>query len=72
LNSVAYMYNSLSNKGMYKKVEANSPLDNDRYDDEFDEYKAKHGARGQALKQRFGNREHHIGPIGKKFAHGRV
>ena len=66
------MYNSLSNKGMYKKVEANSPLDNDHYDDQFDEYKAKHGARGQSLKQRFGIREHHIGPNGKKFAHGRV
>ena len=71
--SVAYMYNSLSNKGMYKKVEANSPLDNDNYDEDFDEYKAKHGVRGQALKQRFGKTaQRHIGPHGKKFAQGRV
>jgi hypothetical protein len=46
-------------------VEANSPLDNNRYDEEFDEYKAKHGAQGQVLKQRVGNREH-------QFTHGRV
>jgi hypothetical protein len=68
--SIAYMYDNLANKGLYKKVENNSPLDNDNYDEQFDEYKAKH-ARGQVLKQRFGNK-YHVGAHGKKFAHGRV
>jgi len=64
---------SLSNRGQYKKVEGSSPLDNDNYDEDFDEYTPKRGARGQVLKQRFGYKaEHHIGARGKKFAQGRV
>merc|ERR1711865_20767 len=72
--NIAYMYDSLSNKGQYRKVEGSSPLDNDNYDEDFDEYKPKKGARGQVLKQRFGNKahQHHIGAHGKKFAQGRV
>ena len=71
--TVLELLDSLSNRGQYKKVEESSPLDNDNYDEEFDEYKPKRGARDQALKQRFGYREeHHIGARGKKFAQGRV
>jgi len=71
--NIAYMYDSLSNRGQYKKVEGSSPLDNDNYDEDFDEYKTKRGVRGQSLKQRFGYKEdHHIGARGKKFAQGRV
>jgi len=72
--NIAYMYDSLSNKGQYRKVEDSSPLDNDKYDEDFDEYKSKKGARGQVLKQRFGNsaHQHKIGAHGKKFAQGRV
>ena len=38
--NVAYMYDNLSKRGPYKKVESESPLDNDHYEDRFDEYKA--------------------------------
>ena len=72
--NIAYMYDSLSNKGQYRKVEGSSPLDKDNYNEDFDEYKSKKGARGQLLKQRFGNsaHQHKIGAQGKKFAQGRV
>jgi len=53
--NIAYMYDSLSNRGQYKKVESSSPLDNDNYDEEFDEYKPKRGVRGQALKEEDGS-----------------
>jgi hypothetical protein len=72
--NIAYMYDNLADRGKYKEVESNSPLDNDNYDEQFDEYKAKRGAGRQVLKQRFGKRqEHHVGPHGsKKFIQGRV
>lgn len=72
--NIAYMYDNLANKGLYRKVEGESPLDNDHYEEDFDEYKGKN-AKNQVLKQRFGikNKQHHIGPHGvKKFAQGSV
>jgi hypothetical protein len=70
--NIAYMYDNLANQGQYKKVEGESPLDNEHYEEDFDEYKAKHG-KNQVLKQRFGLKQHHVGPRGlKKFAQGSV
>ena len=70
--NIAYMYDNLANQWQYKKVEGESPLDNEHYEEDFDEYKAKHG-KNQVLKQRFGLEQHHVGPRGlKKFAQGSV